>query len=55
MKKKYTRDHRSGIAKGKLIDKNRNMLSFLRKYQLLPSNKSSQMNTLTDKDSSNEG
>lgn len=54
VKKIYCKDHRSGIAKGKL-DKNRNMLSFLRKYQLLPSNKSLSMNTLTDEDTSNEG
>lgn len=55
VKKGKSKTHKSGIAKGKLVDKNRNMLTFLRKYKLISSNKSSENNSSTDEDSLDEG
>ncbi|XP_071652958.1 uncharacterized protein [Temnothorax longispinosus] len=54
IKKKQSKDQKSGIAKGKLVDKNRNMLAFLRKYKLIPLSKSVSVNSSTDEDSFNK-
>lgn len=35
LRKRHSKNNRSGIARGKLVDKNRNMLQFLRKCKLL--------------------
>lgn len=51
VKKKESKNLRSGIAKGKLVDKNRNMLAFLRKYQLISLTKSVSANSSKDEDS----
>ncbi|XP_018371195.1 PREDICTED: uncharacterized protein LOC108766410, partial [Trachymyrmex cornetzi] len=50
VKKKDSKNHKSGIARGKLVDKNRNMLAFLRKCQLIRSSSEK----VQDKDSLNE-
>lgn len=44
MRKTDSRNNKSGIAKGKLVDKYRNMLSFLRKYKLVSSSESENSN-----------
>jgi len=54
VKKKDLRNHKSGIAKGKLVDKNRNMLAFLRKCQLIPLSRSFSTNNFEDENNFNE-
>lgn len=51
IRKRNSIDGRSGIAKGKLIDKYRNTLTFLREAKLLPSLKHSNDELETDTDS----
>lgn len=55
MKSKDSKNHKSGIAKGKLVDKNRNMLAFLRKYQLIPLSKSVPTNSSKNENSFDKG
>ncbi|XP_039308866.1 uncharacterized protein LOC113005534 [Solenopsis invicta] len=50
VKKKDSKNEKSGIAKEKLVDKNRNMLAFLRKCQLIPLNKSSSTHDSKDEE-----
>jgi len=54
VKKKDSRNQKSGNAKGKQVDKNRNMLAFLRKCQLIPLSKSFSTNNFEDEDNSDE-
>lgn len=53
--KKNSKNRISGIAKGKLVDKHRNMLAFLRKYKLIPLDSSPSANNSNYEDSFNDG
>lgn len=55
IRKKKSRDNKSGIARGKLVDKYRNRLTFLREAGVLSSSRSTEINEDSSQESTSEG